>query len=88
VAAANRCPHSANTGVFDPVAERGHISFGLGHHYCLGAPLARLEAKIALSAFQHHFPHARLSAHTEVQWQSEWMTRRINVLPVVLAEGA
>ncbi|HKT01920.1 MAG TPA: cytochrome P450 [Rugosimonospora sp.] len=82
IAAANRCPHSENTEAFDPSAGRGHISFGLGHHYCLGAPLARLEAKIALSAFLSRFPNARLSETTELRWQSEWMTRRINVLPV------
>ncbi|GAA0938505.1 cytochrome P450 [Nonomuraea longicatena] len=85
VAAANRCPHHERTGEFDPEAGRGHISFGLGHHYCLGAPLARLEARIALTAFFRRFPHARLSERTEVGWESEWMTRRISVLPVVLA---
>ncbi|HYQ68138.1 cytochrome P450 [Actinophytocola sp.] len=81
VAAANRCPHADD---FDPDAARDHISFGLGHHYCLGAPLARLEARVALSAFLPRFPHARLSGTTEVRWESEWMTRRISVLPVVL----
>nr|AHE14854.1 StaN-like cytochrome P450 [uncultured bacterium] len=86
VAAANRCPHTGDPAVFDPGAGRAHISFGLGHHYCLGAPLARLEAATALTAFLRRFPDARLSATTEVQWQSEWMTRRINVLPVVLTD--
>ncbi|MFD9698068.1 cytochrome P450 [Lentzea sp. NPDC059081] len=88
VAAANRCPHNGSTGTFDPAAGRPHISFGLGHHYCLGAPMARQEARIALSAFLARFPRARLSDTTEVRWQSEWMTRRINVLPVVLTDRA
>jgi cytochrome P450 len=39
-----------------------HLSFGRGLHYCLGAPLARLEAAIALSAVTARFPHARLEA--------------------------
>ncbi|MCH0566877.1 cytochrome P450 [Streptomyces sp. MUM 136J] len=84
VAAANRCPHGQSASEFSPGEARNHISFGLGHHYCLGAPMARLEARIALNAFLARFPEARLSETTEVQWQSEWMTRRISHLPVVL----
>jgi len=37
-----------------------HLSFGRGLHYCLGAPLARLEAAVALSAVTARFPNARL----------------------------
>jgi cytochrome P450 StaN len=85
LASANRYPYEGADS-FDPDRhDHGHISFGLGHHYCLGAPLARLEAKIALRAFLPRFPDARLSETTGVEWQSEWMTRRISVLPVVLA---
>ncbi|CAN7662475.1 cytochrome P450 [Mycolicibacterium frederiksbergense] len=39
-----------------------HLSFGLGPHFCLGAPLARLEARVALSKLTARFPHARLNA--------------------------
>ena len=36
---------------FDPLREKNpHISFGFGPHYCLGANLARLEARVALQA--------------------------------------
>ncbi|HKS46596.1 MAG TPA: cytochrome P450 [Amycolatopsis sp.] len=84
VAAVNRCPHGELADEFDPGASRGHISFGLGRHYCLGPPLARLEAEIALGAFLSRFPNARLSETAEVGWESGWMTRRISVLPVVL----
>jgi cytochrome P450 len=38
-----------------------HLSFGRGLHYCLGAPLARLEAAVALSAVTSRFPNARLA---------------------------
>ena len=47
---------------FDP--DRGsirHLAFGLGPHFCLGAPLARLEATIALSVLTARFPDARLA---------------------------
>jgi cytochrome P450 len=37
-----------------------HLAFGKGLHYCLGAPLARLEAAAALSAVTARFPDARL----------------------------
>ena len=36
--------------------DRGHLAFGLGPHVCLGAPLARLEAEIALTGLLRRFP--------------------------------
>jgi cytochrome P450 len=87
IAAANRCPYSDESSRFDPGAGRDHISFGLGHHYCMGAPMVRLEACLALSAFLRRYGDAHLSPEAPVQWESEWMTRRINVLPVRLSAG-
>ena len=40
---------------------RGHVAFGHGLHHCLGAPLARLEAEVALTAFVRQFPAAKLA---------------------------
>jgi cytochrome P450 len=48
-------------GTFDPDRKAfRHLAFGKGLHYCLGAPLARLEAAVALSAVTARFPEARL----------------------------
>ncbi len=38
-----------------------HLAFGHGIHFCLGAPLARLEAQIALAGFARRFPEATLA---------------------------
>ncbi len=51
----------ARPETFDPDREAfRHLAFGKGLHYCLGAPLARLEAAVALSAVTARFPHAHL----------------------------
>ena len=44
-----------------------HLSFGLGLHYCIGAPLARLELKHALHALLTHVPKLRLGADIRYQ---------------------
>ncbi|OBF55140.1 cytochrome [Mycobacterium sp. 852002-50816_SCH5313054-b] len=63
LAAAQRDPAEFDRpDTFDP--DRGtlrHLGFGRGIHYCLGAPLARLEAGAALSAVTARFPEARLA---------------------------
>jgi cytochrome P450 len=85
LATANRCPHRTAGDGFAPGTGGDHVSFGLGRHLCLGAPLARLEARTALGAFLARFPHARLSETSEVRWESDWIIRRISSLPVVLS---
>jgi cytochrome P450 len=61
-AAAQRDPNVFDRpDVFDPDRDvQRHLAFGHGVHFCLGAPLARLEARIALSAVTARFPDARL----------------------------
>jgi cytochrome P450 len=62
--AAHRDPAEfARPDLFDPDREVfRHLGFGRGAHYCLGAPLARLEAGAALSALTARFPNARLDS--------------------------
>lgn len=66
-AAANRDPSTFDApNTFDLYRERKrHMSFGLGVHFCLGAPMARLEAEIALKALVQQMPDLRLLADGE-----------------------
>ena len=69
ILAANRDPQVfSNPDLID--VERNpnpHLTFGLGHHYCLGAPLAKLETRIALPALWSRFPNIQLRG--EVKWK-------------------
>lgn len=63
IGAANRDDaHFVQSQTFDPLRNnnREHLSFGFGSHYCIGAPLARLEARIVLHELIQHFPLAQL----------------------------
>lgn len=57
-----------------------HLAFGLGPHFCLGAPLARLEARLALSALTARFPHAHMVA--EPNYTSNAALRGISTFPL------
>lgn len=57
-----------------------HLGFGRGLHYCLGAPLARLEASVALSALTRRFPDARMVG--EPQYKPNVTLRGLSALPV------
>lgn len=67
IAAAQRDPASfVDPDVFDPDrAVTRHLAFGHGPHFCLGAPLARLEAQLALTMVTSRFPDARLDGPAE-----------------------
>ncbi|MFI9645818.1 cytochrome P450 [Streptomyces sp. NPDC052040] len=91
VASANRDPEKfAEPDTFD-VKRQGiqsaHLGFGSGPHYCLGAPLARMEMRIALTTLFERFPDIDLVAPAD---EAEWLKvpfpafRGLDKLPVVL----
>jgi pimeloyl-[acyl-carrier protein] synthase len=59
-----------------------HLAFGFNVHFCLGAPLARLEARIAFETLLRRFPELRLAG--EPRWRRNAMFRALETLPVAL----
>ncbi|MFJ2898472.1 cytochrome P450 [Streptomyces sp. NPDC087218] len=79
-AAANRHPdwHGRDADLFDATrATKDHLAFGHGVHYCLGAPLARLEVATALRQLFTRFPDARLAVPAE----------ELRPLPTLISNG-
>ena len=63
-----------------------HLSFGHGAHYCLGAPLARLEGRIAIGSLVQRFPNLRLLVPPEhLRWRPGVSLRGLVSLPVDLS---
>ena len=62
-----------------------HLAFGHGLHHCLGAPLARLEARIALGTLFARFPGLRLAVPAEqLTWRPGVLLNSLDALPVNL----
>ncbi|WP_199430601.1 cytochrome P450 family protein [Qaidamihabitans albus] len=63
----------------------GHLAFGHGIHYCLGAPLARLEGEIAIGRLLARYGGLRLVAEPEtLRWRDSTLIRGLQELPVRL----
>jgi cytochrome P450 len=64
-----------------------HLAFGQGMHYCLGAPLARLESEIAIAALFRRLPGVRLLSPASLRWRRGLFLRGLERLPLVTESG-
>lgn len=62
----------------------GHVALGHGVHFCLGAPLARAEAKVALEALLPYLPSLRPTAQP-ITWLDSFFVRGPKTLPLAFA---
>jgi cytochrome P450 len=86
-AAANRDPshfHDANEFRLDRPGGKGHISFGKGAHFCVGAALARLEASIVIGELLSRTTH--IEAANTGRWLPSLLVRRLQRLELAVAE--
>jgi hypothetical protein len=85
LAAADRDPaRFAAPDAFDIRRDaRGHLAFGHGLHYCMGAPLARMEARIVLRALLERCPELALDTDpARLSWLPGLLIRGVRHLPV------
>ena len=82
--AANRDPaFFASPGVFDVTRRPNpHLTFGHGIHFCFGAPLARLEARIALGMLQERYRSLAIPSYEDVVYQNPAVLVGVRRLPV------
>ncbi len=62
----------------------GHLAFGHGIHYCLGAPLARMEGEIAIGTLLDRFDVAPAAELETLRWRAGTLIRGLETLPVSL----
>lgn len=63
-----------------------HVGFGYGPHFCIGAPLARMEAKVAFRAIACRLPYMRLDCD-HLEYQPAMGIRSLKTLPVRTGKG-
>lgn len=82
--AAGRDPEQyGNPDAFDPGRKASHLSFGHGAHFCVGAPLARVEARVAITAVLDRLPGLRLAVdESDLRWWPSMIMHGLFALPV------
>ena len=69
-------------------SDNQHLGYGHGIHYCLGAPLARLEGRAALATLLRRLPDLRLSVEpADLRWRGGLIMRGLRTLPVEFDPG-
>lgn len=63
---------------------RRHVAFGRGMHHCVGAPLARVEARVVLTLLLERTDNIRLDPDIAPRWVNSLMVRRHELLPLRL----
>jgi cytochrome P450 len=85
IASADRDPHRfpAPDRLDVDATDAGHLAFGHGVHYCLGAPLARLEGQVAFAALLARLPDLTLATpEDQLRWTGGGVLRGLRELPV------
>lgn len=63
-------------------SDNPHLTFGLGIHYCVGAPLARLEMQVAVQTLLERLPNLRLADEAVLEYRPNYVIRGLKALPV------
>lgn len=62
-----------------------HLAFGYGIHFCIGAPLARLECEIAINTILNRLPNLKLDAESHsLEWRASNTIRGLKKFPVIV----
>jgi len=69
-------------------SDNRHLGYGHGIHYCLGAPLARLEGQAAVATLLRRLPGLRLAGEAaDLRWRGGLIMRGLRTLPVEFEPG-